>query len=129
MMFARFLACCCSGFLLTGCGSTAITNLTPSQTPRSASGLYPFEVALDSNQQTIRKETLTPYVLVGTELFPMKPAAVLKNRWETVIPIPAGQQSVHYRYKFDYQYATIPQRRMSSKLSAPYRLEIVDEKQ
>ena len=39
--------------LLAGC-ATHITNLTPLQQVRNANNLYPVDVALDSNQQTLR---------------------------------------------------------------------------
>jgi hypothetical protein len=113
---------------LSGCSTPTITNLTPSRLPRNASGLYPFEVAWDSSQQSLRKESIRPYVVVGLEPpYPMQPAPILKNRWETLVPIPAGQKFIHYQYKFDYDYNSIPVRRSNSKLSAPYQLEIIDK--
>jgi hypothetical protein len=127
MMLARISACLILLVLSSGCATSTITNLTPSTHVRNANGLYSFEVALDSRQQSMRKETLKPYVMIGVDLFPMQPAPVLKNRWETLIPIAPDQKFVHYRYKFDFQYLTIPQRRPSSLLSAPYRLEIIDQ--
>ena len=111
--------------VLTGC-STTVTNLPPSRLPREATGLYPFEVAFESNQQSLVKETIRPSVVVGFESYPMQPAPFLKNRWETLVPVPAGESSVHYRYKFDFDYNAIPQRRSSSLLSSPYTLEIAD---
>lgn len=126
MTIAKLIALTACAVVLTGCTTTTVTNLTPSRQPRNSAGLYPFEVAFDTNQQSVKEETLTPYVLIGLQSYPMKPAPVLKNRWETLIPIPPDQTVVHYRYKFDYEYLSIPQRRSSSKLSVPYRLEIVD---
>ncbi len=121
---------CTSGLLLililSAC-STTITNLTPSKQTRNATGLYPFEVALETNEQTLRQDTLKPYVIIGLDSYPMVPAPVLKNRWETVIQIPADKKFLSYRYKFDYNYNGFPQRGMSSKLSPPYQVEIVDK--
>lgn len=110
----------------TGC-STTITNLTPSQLPRNANNLYPFEVSFDTTQKTIRENTLTPYVMVGTQLYPMQPTPMLKDRWEAQVPIPAMTNYVYYRYKFDYQYDRIPTPGESSRLSPTYQLEIVDK--
>lgn len=112
--------------LLTGCSTTQITNLTPSRMERQSTGLYAFEVALDTRQQSLRKETLQPYVLIGLREYPMQRAPMVRNRWETLIPIPPDESSVHYRYKFEYEYNAIPQRRTSSILSDPYRLDIID---
>ncbi|MBI4663810.1 MAG: hypothetical protein HY735_33835 [Verrucomicrobia bacterium] len=114
------------GLLLSGC-STTITNLTPSKQTRNSTGLYPFEVLFHSNQKTLRKETLQPCVVVDLEAYPMQPAPVLKDRWETLVPVPADKKFINYRFKFDYQYVSVPQRRSGSILSAPYQLEIVDK--
>jgi hypothetical protein len=111
---------------LTGCATT-ITNLTPGHLPRSANNLYPFEVALESSQATIREDTFKAYVLIGQDIYPMQPVQMLKNRWETLVPIPASTNYVYYRYKFDYTYDRIPKPANSSRLSTTYQLEIVDK--
>jgi len=118
-----FLSAVCIG--LAGCGTT-ITNLTPRHHLRSSNGLYPVEVAWDSTQKTIKEKTIKPYVIVGTEAYPMRPSPMVPNRWETMIPVPPDQNLVNYRFKFDYDYRAIPATRGSSKLSAPYRIEIKD---
>ena len=115
------------GLLICGCKSTTVTNLTPSQMIRNPSGLYPFEMAWESKQQSLRKNSLTPQVIIGTETYPMKPTAIVSNRWETLIPVPPDQKLVYYRFKIDYEYNSIPQPRANSKLSSPYRLEITDK--
>jgi hypothetical protein len=110
---------------LTGCGTT-ISNLTPSRLPRNVNNLYPFEVAFDTSQQSIQKESVKPYVLIGTESYPMQAAPMLKGRWEAQVPVPATTNYVYYRYKFDYLYDRIPSPGESSRLSPTYQLEIVD---
>lgn len=110
--------------LLTGCKSV-ITNLTPRQYARSTNDLYHFEFQWDTRQQSVVPESLKPAVLIGTEFYQMEPVAIVSNRWEAMVPIPADQKLVHYRYKVDYQFYSIPIRRDSSRLSAPYRLEII----
>jgi len=51
-------------FVLTGC-STTISNLTPSQLPRNANNLYPFEVSFDTSQKTVRENSIKPAVMIG----------------------------------------------------------------
>lgn len=112
--------------ILCGC-STTISNLTPSQHPRNPDNLYPFEVTFDTNQKVVRENTLQPFVMIGTELYPMQAAPMLKNRWEAQVPIPANTNHVYYRYKFDYHYDRIPTPGEGSRLSPTYQLEIVDK--
>ena len=111
--------------LLTGC-STTITNLTPNQLPRNQHNLYPFEVALETTQASIKEDSIKPYVMIGMERFPMEPTPMLKNRWEVVVPIPPTTNVVYYRYRFDYLYDRIPEPAESSRLSKTYQLRIVD---
>ena len=110
---------------LSGCAS--FTNLTPSKLPRNPNGLYPFEVAWQSEQQSLRKESIRAFVIMDFESYPMQPTQVVKNRWETLVPIPAGKRSASYRYKFDYEYNSIPVPQKQSILSPPYQLEITDK--
>jgi hypothetical protein len=112
--------------LLTGC-STTITNLTPGTQQRKPNGLYPFEVALDTSKQSIQQETLKPYVLISGQVYPMQPTLSLKNRWETLVPIPANREYVSYQFKFDYQYRSIPTAQPGSKLSQAFQLHILDK--
>ena len=115
-----------AGLLLAGCSST-ITNLTPRDQVRNANGLYPFEMAWDSNQQSIRKDSIHPTVVIGFDSYPMRPAPVLKDRWETLVPIPGTNQFINYRFKVEYEYNAIPVPRKSSRLSTPYQLRVVDK--
>ena len=119
---AAFLA----AFVFTGC-TTTISNLTPSQLPRNPNNLYPFEVSFDTTQKTVRENTLRPFVMIGTQLYPMQPAPVLKNRWEAQVPVGANTNYVYYRYKFDYAYDRMAKPGESSRLSPTYQLEIVDK--
>ena len=123
----RLLPLLCATIFLAGCVST-ITNLTPSQLPRNSNGLYPVSVAWDTQQQTVRPQTLTPYVIVGLESYPMRPTLLMSNRWETVIPVPSSEKSVRYHFKVDYEYnAALKKPQKSSKLSKEYTLEIAEK--
>lgn len=111
--------------MLAGCST--ITNLTPSQQTRNATGLYPIEAAWESRQQSIRHDSMKPSVMVGLDSYPMRKTSLMNNRWETLVPIPADKNALNYRFKFDFDYNTIPQPRPDSKLSPEYKLEIVDK--
>ena len=112
--------------LLAGCTST-LTNLTPQQQIRNADNLYPVEVALATRQQSLRWETIRPYVVVGAEFYPMRPTLLMTNRWETLIPMPPNTNLVHYHFKFDFEYQTLRERRTDSALSSAYTLQILDK--
>jgi hypothetical protein len=123
--FLGFLALAPICLLLAGCTST-LTNLTPRQQTRNANGLYPVEVMWESKQGNLVKDSLKGYVIIGQDAYPMQRSPMMTNRWEAVIPIQNDKDIVNYRYKFDYEYLTIPVRKPSSRLSAPYQLEIQD---
>lgn len=110
----------------TGCTTTTITNLTPQRLSRNETGLYPVEIIFDSNQQSLRRESITPIVQVGAESYPMKRAPVVPKRWETLIPVPASTNLIQYKVRVDFEYNRIPEVRPDSKLSPPYSLQITD---
>jgi len=112
--------------LLAGC-TTTITNMTPSQTQRVSTGLYPISAAWDSSQQSVVSDSIQAYVLVGTNLYPMQRTPLVRERWETVVPVPPDKDILNYQIKFDYQYLAIPNRKANSMLSNPYQLRILEK--
>jgi hypothetical protein len=113
--------------LSAGCAAT-FTNLTPLQQTRKANSLYPVEVALTSQQQSLRWESIHPYILVNGQLYDMRLTPLMTNRWEGFVPVPAGANGATYRYKFDYLYNnfTSPPKHDSAYSSA-YKLTILDQ--
>ena len=114
--------------LLAGCETTPahITNLTPQQEMRNERGLYPVEAAMDSSQQSLQWDTIRASVVIDKDSYPMRPTKLMKNRWETLIPVPAGNNTIFYRFRFDYNYTGFGANKGDSKLSPVYRLVITD---
>ncbi len=90
--------------LLAGCTTGQFTRLTPNQQPRNANNLYPVETSFDSQQQSLRWDSIKAYVVVNGQPYALRQVPVVKNRWEGLVPVPAGVKSVSYRFKFDYLY-------------------------
>ena len=109
---------------LAGC-ATQFTNLTPQRQVRNPNNLYNLEVAVASGQQTLRWESIRPQILVGTESYPMRPTPLMTNRWEGLLPVPAGTSHVQYRYKLDYEYNSFGKPKAGSRLSKNYTLQIL----
>lgn len=122
-MLKRILSLLFAPLLLAGCTST-FTNLTPLHQTRNSNNLYPVEVAMTSRQQTLRWDTIRPQIIVGTESYQMRPTTLMTNRWEGLVPVPAGTDLVHYRYKFDYNYNAMGNPKSDSALSPEYTLRI-----
>ena len=55
----------------------------------------------------------------------MRPTPKMKNRWETLIPVPPGAKTVYYRFKFDYDTTGFGKTNTDSKLSQIYKLQIL----
>ena len=125
-MFKKFLVLSLP-LLLAGCASN-FTNLTPTRQARNADNLYPVEVQFNSRQQTLRWHTINPYVLVGGERLPMRPTPLMKNRWEGLVPLPAGASKVDYRYKFEFESTTFGGFENDSALSPKYELKVLEAK-
>jgi hypothetical protein len=122
-MLKRFLPVLFAPLLLAGCTST-FTNLTPVHQTRNANNLYPVEVAMSSRQQTLRWDTIKPQIVVGADIYPMRPTNLMTNRWEGLVPVPSGSSLVHYRYKFDFDYNAMGHSKPDSALSPEYTLHI-----
>ena len=115
------------GLAMTGCVSTDVTRLTPMQTFRTADNTYPIEAIFDSNQQSLRWETIQGHVLVGNQTYDMQLTKLMTNRWETLVPVPPGTKTLEYRIKFTWEYNAFgspPQ--PDSKISKLYKLQILD---
>ena len=114
--------------LITGCASmTTITHLTPGEAPRNAKNQYLVEATFATEETALRWDSLECSVVAGGKVLPMTPVAKLNNRWEGYIPVPPDQNSVTYRFVFDYKVNTIGSApRPDTKISPPYTLKIVD---
>jgi hypothetical protein len=112
--------------LLAGC-ATQLTNLTPQQQVRNANNLYPVEVSFDTRQQTVRWNSIQPKIVVGAELYEMRPTPLMTNRWEGLIPVPPGTSLIHYRYKLDFQYNKMGKPGADTALSHEYSLRILNQ--
>jgi hypothetical protein len=115
--------------LLTACSTTGkFTRLTPAQQPRNPDNMYPVEVAFNSSQQSVRWDSIKPFVTVDGQAYPLRPVPIMKNRWEGLVPVPPTQNALTYRFKFDYLYNSFgkqPQRDVA--LSPAYTLTIVGQ--
>lgn len=112
--------------LLTGCATT-FTRLTPTVQPRNSNNLYPVEVVFSSKQQSLRWDSIQPYVLVEGQLYPLRPVPMMQNRWEGLVPVPPTASSVDYRFKFDYLYNGFGKQPQPSSLTSPiYKLTVVE---
>ncbi len=109
--------------LLAGC-ATQITNLTPRQQTRSQNNLYPVEVAFTSQQQNIRWETVKPTVIVNGQPFEMHPTQLMTNRWEGLVPVPPGVDSVRYRYRIDFDVNGFGKRSAENAVSSDFTLKV-----
>ncbi len=125
-MLNKILPVALLAVLLTGCNAT-FTNLTPKQQVRNENGLYPVEVSMNTRQGTLRWDSIEPKILIGTNYYPMRATLLMSNRWEGLVPAPAGTNIVYYRYRLDFLYNDFGGPKPDSALSPQYRLLILDE--
>ncbi len=111
--------------LLAGCSSLS-TNLSAQRQLRNAENLYPVEVSFDSRQQSLRWDSIQVSVMVGKESYPMRRTHLMNNRWEGLVPVPAGEKTVSYFYKFNYNYTDFGKISKASAASRTYKLLILD---
>ena len=126
-MSTKFLPALFAPLLLAGCATPFVsTNLTPQHQTRTTNNLYRVEVAVASNQQSLRWQSIRPQIMVGNEFYKMTPTLLMSNRWEGLIPIPSNSNVVKYRYKFDFQYNAFGAPGHDSSLSSEYTLRVLE---
>jgi hypothetical protein len=113
--------------LLAGCAHSTLTNLTSSQQLRNPDGQYRVELKMDTTQQTLRQESVTPHVVIGFDSYPMRPQLKMTNRWEAMVPVPPGTTTVNYHFKVDYQYNRFGPPGQESMRTPQYKLEVLDK--
>ena len=111
--------------MLVGCSSLS-TNLSAQRQLRNAENLYPVEVSFDSRQQSLRWDSIQVTLMVGKESYQMRRTHLMNNRWEGLVPVPAGEKSVSYFYKFNYNYTDFGKLGKGSAASRTYKLQIID---
>ena len=58
----------------------------------------------------------------------MRQVPLVKNRWEGLVPVPAGMNTVNYRFKFDYLYNNFGSApKPNSVMSRIYTLKVIDQ--
>ena len=116
-----------SVLVLTGCAAQ-FTGLTPLKPQRTSNNLYHVEVAFNSQQQSLRWESIQAYVIAEGQSYPLRPVPLVARRWEGYIPVPAGVNTVKYRFKFDYKYNAVGSNpKSNSSFSPTYVMNIVDQ--
>ncbi len=121
----RLLWLCLLAALLPGCATSSlstITNLTSSRLPRKENGQYAFSVEFITRQSTLVRDTLRAFVIVGDQRYEMARTPLLPDRWETLVPVDKASEVVTYRYRFEYEYRAIPERRAGVFDSKNYQL-------
>jgi hypothetical protein len=122
--FVAVIFCILIPIFFTGCIYHEITNMTPGTLTRNTKGLYPVHIIWESNDNAIRHDTIKPVVLIGTNSFEMKRTPLMKNRWETPVPIGQVANELRYRIKVNWKYNTIPVPAANSQLSEEFLLRI-----
>jgi hypothetical protein len=111
---------------ISGCATSSVTNLTPTHHPRNPENVYPVDIEFRTNLRTIKPETIRPYVQIGDDNYLMRRTAVVKDRWETLIPIRPPEKVVNYRIKIDFKYNALPEPKVNSVLDGPFQIVVGD---
>jgi hypothetical protein len=84
-------------------------------------------VEMTSRQPSLRWDSIRPQIVVGNDYYPMKPTPMMTNRWEGLVPVPAGADNVRYHYKFDFDYNAFGSPRPDSARSPEYTLRVTEQ--
>jgi hypothetical protein len=113
--------------LLAGCASGTFTRVSSTEQPRNANNLYPVEVIFNSQQQSLRWDSIKPFVVANGQSYPLRPVPMVNNRWEGLLPVAPTDNTTKFRFKFDYLYNSFGQPKPNSEASPSYTLKVVDQ--
>jgi len=85
------------------------------------------EVSFVSKQQNIRWDSVKPTVIVDGQPFDMHPTLLMTNRWEGLVPAPAGANAVKYHYRVDFNVNGFGKVSAENAISQDYVLKILDQ--
>ncbi len=126
-MLKKFLPSLCLPLLLAGCSTPMIVTNISTLTPlRSTNNLYTVEIAVASNQQTLRWDSIHPQIVVGSRSYPMLPTQRMGDRWEGQVPVPPGTSSLHYHYRIDFKYNSWGPPKDDSVTTQDYTLRVLE---
>jgi hypothetical protein len=109
---------------LAGCVPTSVSNLTPRTVPANPTRTYPFEVTWNTARRGVKTDAVSAWVVIDGVLYPMTRVPVAANRWEALVPVPAGRTYVPYKYRFDYSIPGVVSKTPTSEWSQEYRLVV-----
>ena len=86
--------------------------------------MYRIEYQWDTTEQTIRSDSIHPFVLIGFDSYEMQSTLKMTNRWEALVPVPPDKNVITYRFKVDYEINEFGKIGKASKTSPEYKLYI-----
>jgi len=122
-MMKKLLGLAVLPVLLVAC-STTLTNLTSTSQARNPKGLYLIEYEFSTTQQSIRPDSVQPFVVTGFDSYEMRQTLKMTNRWEVLVPVDKDKTVLVYRFKVDYEYNKFGGVGKASKSSPEYKLYI-----
>jgi hypothetical protein len=84
--------------LMSGCGTVALTNLTPSSLPENPSGIYTFTLRVAPKSASVIADSITPHIVVGEESHDMKRSDVSTEIYEFDYKLPPYRSDISYYY-------------------------------
>ena len=112
-------------------GCTSITPAGPAVYVRNQNGLYPVSFTWETNQRSLRADSVKPVIQVGYSQSQLNEYAMTQdvtgtNLWTGYIPVPKGVNVVNYRIKMNFLYEGFPKPGKDCRLSGPYQLQVID---
>ncbi len=91
-----------ASFVLAGCETVTLTNLTPASTPENPSQIYTFMLRVTPRTNTVIQSTIVPHIVVDGQHYPMKKSALGERVYEFEYQLPPGRDQVAYYYLVNF---------------------------
>jgi hypothetical protein len=88
-------------WLLTGCQSMTITNMTPDNVPANPSQIYTITATFQPASFSIDPASIRPRIVIDGQIYPMTKSASA-DIWEFDYQLPAGRTNANYYFIVSY---------------------------
>ncbi len=92
-----------SSILLSGCNTTAVTNLTPNSLRANPSHIYTISARIKPRVANYVPGTVLPSIIINSQRYRMTKSPLGEDIFEFDYQIPAGQTELKYYFEYTYQ--------------------------
>lgn len=107
-------------WLLSGCQSMTITNMTPDNVPANPSQIYTITATFKPTSFSVDESSIKPRIVIDGQIYPMTKSAAA-DLWEFDYQLPAGRTNATYYFIVSYLGKDAPAGAIPSEINSDFQ--------